>query len=201
MKSSPSETTSQRVFVGSRPSRDWSTYADLHRLADLHGTGVRLLQPDDRLEERRLADPVRADDADDAVARQVNAEVLDEHPVTEALLRLLDLDDGRAQPRARRDLDLLEVELAGPLGLRGHLLVALQPRLALRLARLGVRAHPLQLLLEAALQLGVLLALDLETFGLLLQVGRVVALVGVEPPAVDLERSTRRRCRGSTGRG
>ena len=56
----------------------------------------------------------------------------------------------------------------------------------LGLAALGVGPHPLELVLEALGQLGVLLALDLEALGLLLQVGRVVALVGVEPAAVDL---------------
>src|SRR5690606_14625699 len=91
-----------------------------------------------------------------------------------------------AQARARRDLDLLEVELAHALGLGGHLLVALETGLGLGLAAAGAGAHPLQLLLEALLELGVLLALDLETGGLLLQVGGVVALVGVEPAAVDL---------------
>jgi hypothetical protein len=44
--------------------------AELDRLADLDLAGVRLLEPDDRLEQRRLAGAVRADDADDAVARQ-----------------------------------------------------------------------------------------------------------------------------------
>ncbi len=92
----------------------------------------------------------------------------------------------RAQARARRDLDLLEVQLAGALGLGGHLLVALQPGLGLGLAALGVGADPLQLVLEPLGQLGVLLALDLQPLGLLLQVRRVVALVGVEPAAVDL---------------
>ncbi len=83
-------------------------------------------------------------------------------------------------------LDLLEVELAGALGLGGHLLVAGQTGLGLGLASLGRGAHPLELLLEALGELGVLLALDLEALLLGLQVGGVVALVGVEVAAVDL---------------
>ena len=42
------------------------------------------------------------------------------------LVRCVGLDDDAAQPRARRDLDLLEVELAGLVGLGGHLLVAVE---------------------------------------------------------------------------
>src|SRR5690606_8192552 len=104
----------------------------------------------------------------------------------EALLEVLRLDDHVAQPRARRDLDLLEVELAGPLGLRRHLLIALQTRPGLGLARLRRGAHPLELLLEALGELGVLLALDLQALLLLLQVGPVVALGRGEPSPVHV---------------
>ncbi len=159
---------------------------DLDRLADLDRAGVGLLEPDDRLEQRGLADAVRADDADDAVARQREGEAVDEHAVVEALVQVVDLDDDAAQARARRDLDLLEVELAGAVRLGRHLLVAGQARLGLGLAGLGVGPHPLQLVLEPLGELDVLLALDGQALGLLLQVGRVVALVGVEPAAVDL---------------
>jgi hypothetical protein len=73
--------------------------------------------------------------------------------------------------------DLLEVQLAGAIGLGGHLLVALQAGLALGLAALALeRTHSSSR--EALGELGVLLALDLQPLGLLLQVGRVVALVG-----------------------
>ena len=86
-----------------------------------------------------------------------------------------------------RDLDLLEVELAGLLRLGRHLLVALQPGLALGLPGLGARPHPRQLVLQPLLQLGVLAALHREALGLLLQVRRVVALVRVGAAAVELE--------------
>ena len=68
-----------------------------------------------------------------------------------------------------------------------HLLVALEPCLALGLPRLGVGAHPLQLVLEPLLALDVLLPLDLEARRLGLQVGGVVALVRVGPTPVQLQ--------------
>src|SRR4051812_2166061 len=114
----------------------------LDRLADLDLALVRALQPDDGLEQRRLADAVRADDADDAVAGQVERQVLDQDPVAKALLQVVDLDHDAAQTRARRDLDLLEVELAGLLRLGRHLLVAVEAGLGLGLAGLGARPGP-----------------------------------------------------------
>ena len=187
MWSSPSETTCQTLFFGSSPDRPWSTYDSRTVSPTRSSPAVRLLLADDHLEQRGLADAVGADDADDAAARQRERQVVDQHPVAEALGQLVGLDHDAAQPRARRDLDLLEVELAGLLGLGGHLLVPLQARLALRLPRLRVAAHPLQLLLEDALPLGVLAPLDLEPGLLGLQVGRVVALVRVGVAAVELE--------------
>ncbi|MCW2948677.1 MAG: ribosomal protein [Actinoallomurus sp.] len=173
---------------------------DLERVADLQDALVRLLGvvrgpggragpggPDDHAEQRGLADAVRADDADDAVRRQVEREVLHQQPVGEALREVLRDDHRVAQARARRDLDLLEVELAVLGRLGRHLLVSLQTGPALGLARLGVGADPLQLILQALLLLDVLLTLDLESLGLLLQVGGVVALVRVAAPPVELE--------------
>ncbi len=103
------------------------------------------------------------------------------------LLRLLRLDHRAAQARARRDLDLLEVQLAGLLRLAGHLVVPVQAGLGLGLPGLGVGADPLQLLGEALLHLGVAAALDGQPGGLLLQVGGVVALVPIGPAAVQLQ--------------
>ena len=92
----------------------------------------------------------------------------------------------RAQPRPRRDLDLLEVQLAGALGLGGHLLVPREPGLGLGLPGLGPGAHPGQFLPQSLGQLDVLAALHRHPLGLLLQVGGVVALVRDQPAAVDL---------------
>ncbi|CAB4755840.1 unannotated protein [freshwater metagenome] len=149
--------------------------------------GATLCRCDDHLEQGGLADAVRADDTDNAVARQRERQVVEEQPVTEALREVRGLDDDTAQARARRDLDLFHVELAGLVGSSGHLLVAVEAGAALRLAGLGIGPHPLELVGEAALQLHVLLALDLEAGGLRLEVGGVVALVGVGTAAVELE--------------
>src|SRR5690606_11980032 len=105
--------------------------ADLDRLTDLELAAVERLEADDRLEEGGLAHAVGTDDADDAVRGEAEAEPVDELAVAEALLQVLGLDHDGSQPRPRRNLDLLEVELARALGLGGHLLVARQSRLRL----------------------------------------------------------------------
>src|SRR6185312_3099131 len=131
----------------------------LHGVADTNVARIGLLETDDRLEQRGLADPVGPDHTDDPVARQRERQVLDQDATVEALVEVLDLDDDVAQPRTRRDLDLLEVQLAVPLGLRRHLLVALEPGPALRLPRLRSRPHPRELLGEPLLELRVLATL------------------------------------------
>ncbi|ELP47394.1 30S ribosomal protein S5 [Mycobacterium avium subsp. paratuberculosis S5] len=165
--------------------------AELDRFADLDGAAVGLFQPDDGLEQRGLADPVGADDADDAVARQGEGQVLDQGAPVVALVQVFDLDHHVAQPGPDRYLDLLEVELARLLRLGRHLLVALQAGLALGLTRLGPGTHPGQLLAQPLLQLGVLAALHRQAVGLLLQIGRIVALVGVGAAAVEFENPLR----------
>ena len=160
--------------------------ADLDGLADRQVAAVEGLQAHDRLEERGLTDAVGADDADDAVTRQRERQAVNKGTIPKALAQVLRLDDDAAQTRARRNLDLLEIELASALSLGGHLLVASQTGLRLGLAALGVGANPLKFFLQALGQLGILLALDLKTLLLGLQVGRVVTLVGVEVTAVNL---------------
>src|SRR5699024_5724175 len=87
--------------------------ADLDALADLQVAAVQRFQADAGLEQRGLADAVGADHADDAVRGQGEGEPVDEEPLAEALLQVLGLDHLVAQAGARRDGDLLEVELAG----------------------------------------------------------------------------------------
>src|ERR1700759_4829962 len=81
--------------------------AHLDGLAHLDGAAVRLLEPDDGLEQRGLTDTVGADDADDAVARQRERQILDQRASLESLVEMLDLNHQVAQPRAGRDLDFL----------------------------------------------------------------------------------------------
>ncbi len=71
-------------------------------------------------------------------------------------------------------------------GLGLHLLIASQTGLVLGLAGLGRAAYPVELVLQSLGELGVAVALRLDTGCLRLQVRGVVALVGVEVPAVDL---------------
>ena len=99
---------------------------------------------------------------------------------------MLGLEDLGSQARAHRDVDVGEVDALHGAGLGLHLLVALEAGPVLGLARLGARAHPGELGLHLLGAAGVLLALRLEARGLLLQVGGVVALVGIELAAVDL---------------
>ena len=103
------------------------------------------------------------------------------------LVEVVRLQDDVAESRSGRDVDLGGVDLAHPVGLGRHLLVARQTRPALGLPGLGVGAHPLELALQHLGALGVLLALDLEPVLLRLQVRRVVALVGVGLATVELE--------------
>ncbi len=107
--------------------------------------------------------------------------------VAEALAQVVGLQHHVAEPRPGRDVDLGGVDLAVAVGLGRQLLVALQPGLALGLAGLGVGPHPVELALEHPGALGVLGALDLEAVLLGLQVGGVVAFVGVCLAAVELE--------------
>ena len=159
---------------------------NLHRLAELQAAGGGLLDAHDHLEQGGLAHAVGADHADDAVARQLEGQVVHEHAVAELLVQVLDLEDLGAQARTGRDLDLGEVELLGLRGLGGHLVVTLQTGAALRLTRLRRAADPLELACQAFLQLLIALLLARHTRGLGLQVRGVIALVGVQAAAVDL---------------
>ena len=157
-----------------------------HRLPDLQRAAVGLLLAGDHAEERGLARAVGADDAHDAAAREAEGEVLDQQPVAVALDEVLDLHHHVAQPRARGDDDL-GLALAIAPALREHLLVGLQARLGLGLARPRRHAHPLELTLEGALPRGLLLLLDGEALLLLLEPGGVVALPRNARAAVQLE--------------
>src|SRR5262249_42387825 len=117
------------------------------RLADDDRAVVGLILAHDHLEQGRLADAVRAADADNAVRRDGEADVLDQHPVAVSLREILYLNDQRPETRTGRDLDLLEVELAVLLGFGGHLFVTLEPGPALGLPCPRARPHPFKLVL------------------------------------------------------
>ena len=105
--SRPSEISSQTVLLSSRLSRDWSTARDLYRVAEAQRARVGLFLTRDHAGQRGLARAVRADDADDAARRQLKAQVVDQQLVAEALLEVLDLEHHIAEPRTRRNVDLI----------------------------------------------------------------------------------------------
>src|SRR6185503_16928155 len=123
---------------------------------------------------------------DDAGGRELERQLVDQQRVAVALLQARGLDDDVSEPRSRRDVDLDVLELL-PALLGEHLLVRLQSRLALRLARARGEPHPLQLALERLLPRALRLLLLLEPIALLLEPARVVALPRDAFTAVQLE--------------
>ena len=164
---------------------------------------VGLLLADDHAEQRRLAGAVGADDADDAAARQVEGQVLDQQLVAEGLAHVLGLDDDVAQARPRRDRRSRCVSLA--------LLAAPRraaPRSAARRALLlawrarGDVAHPLELALRAcAARADSAFSSCSRRFCFCSSQRRVVALPRDARRRGRARGSSRRRCRGSSGRG
>ena len=83
--SSPPEISSHTVLLGDEVVAALVDIAEMHGVAERDRAGVRLLLAGDHAEQRRLADAVRADDADDAARRQLEGEVVDQQPVAIAL--------------------------------------------------------------------------------------------------------------------
>src|ERR1019366_4549243 len=159
---------------------------DLRRLADLQLAAVRLLLADDHLEQRRLAGAVRADDADDAAAREREVHVLEQEPVAEPLLQVFRDDDVVAEPRRRWYHDLIGRDL-GLLLFALQLLERLDARLALRLPRARSHANPLEFARQRALPRARGLLLERHAVRLLLEPARVVPLPRDDLSAVELE--------------
>src|SRR4029453_7193990 len=127
-----------------------------------------------------------ADHADDAAARQLEGQTLDQHPVTVRLPDVVGFDDDVAEPRPGRNGDL---ERRGALleRLAEHGVVGLKTCLALGLARAGRHLTPLELAGERALAREIGLLFLLEAVALLLEPGRVVSLPGYAVPAIEFE--------------
>ena len=159
---------------------------ELDRVAELELAAVRGLLAGDHPEQGRLARAVGADHPDDARARQLEREGLDQQPIAEPLGQVVRDEHHLAQARSRRDVDLDLVELDVAL-FGDQLLIARQPGLGLRASALRVRADPFELRGDRALA-GLLGALFLgQARLLLLQPAGVVALVGDALAAVELE--------------
>ena len=97
---------------------------DLHGFAELQLARSGLLFADDHLEQRRLAYAVGANNAHDAVARQAERQIVDEHAAVEFLMQVLDVEYLGAQARAHRNVDVGEVDLLALRSL-GHRLLKL----------------------------------------------------------------------------
>ena len=175
-----------QVLVGVDARTVLVDIGDLDGLAHLELARSQRLQAHNRLEQRGLTDAVGADDAHDAVARQGERKVVDEHTAIELLVQMMGLENLVAQTRAHGDADVGPVELLACAGLGLHLLVAGQTGLVLGLTGLRRAAHPLELGLHTLGKLGIAVALSLDTRGLGLQIRGVVALVGIEVTTVDL---------------
>src|SRR3546814_2745631 len=80
--------------------------AERHRVADAELAAVRRLLRGDHAKQRRLARAVRPDDADDAARRQLEAQIVDQEMIAEALAQPLRLDHQIAEPRPWRNDDL-----------------------------------------------------------------------------------------------
>jgi hypothetical protein len=148
MMSWPSEISSHTVLLVVQGVAALVDVGELDGVADAQLAAVGLLLADHHAEQGGLAGAVGADDADDAAARQVEAQVRRSAAGRRRPCAGLGLDDQVAQARARRDVEF--VGLVALLVVLEQLLEARQARLALGLAALGVGAHPLQLLLHGA---------------------------------------------------
>src|SRR5207245_7681291 len=142
--------------------------ADLDRLADPDGAGIRLLLADNQLEQGSLARAVRPDQADNPAPRQVEAQVLEQQLVAVGFAQMLGFHDEVAETRTGRDVDL-QVFAQFVLLLAEQLLVAREAGFALGVPALRRHADPFQLALQRHAPLGVRLLLLLQTRLFLLQ--------------------------------
>ena len=137
-------------------------------------------------EQRGFARAVRPDNTDDGARRHLETQVLDQQSVPEALAQVVDLDHQVPQARARGDVDFFRL-LALLVSLRRQFLEPLQACLALRLPRLGVRAHPFQFGLDGLLSRCLLFLFSRQALFLLIQPRRVVAFPRNAMAAVEFQ--------------
>src|ERR1700722_6911481 len=158
----------------------------LHAGSQADFAAVRLLDSRQNAKPRGFAGAVGSGDSHDSPRGQAETQGIDQQPVAITLAYVLAFDDQVAQPVAGRNVDFIGF-VAFLEFLRRQLLVALQARLGLRLARFRVRAHPFQLAppgLGERLLLAPLLA---KALLFLLARGGVVALPGDAVAAIELQ--------------
>ena len=81
------------IFVAVKAGAHLVDVGDLRGFTDFQRAGGGLLKADDHLEQSRLANAVRADDTDDAVARQIEGQVVNENAVAESFVQVFGGDD------------------------------------------------------------------------------------------------------------
>src|SRR5690606_36998032 len=107
--------------------------SDLHGLTDAELTTVRLLVTGQHAKQGGLAGAIGTYHANDAAARQLKTQVIDQQTIAKALAQRASFDDGIAQPRPGRDADLAGIARA-LVGALHQLVIGPEPGLALRLA-------------------------------------------------------------------
>ena len=160
--------------------------AELDGFTDGELSPIKRFKSNNGLKQSGLTDAVGTDHTDNTVSRQGERQAIDQNAIAKALLKVARFDDDVTQAGPRRNLDLFEVKLSTAFSLGSHFFVALQTRLRLCLAPLRTGSNPLEFFLQALSELGILLALNLETLFLRLQVSRVVTFVGVQVTTVNL---------------
>src|SRR5205085_9140529 len=156
---------------------------EVHGVADVDGAAVGLLDAGDDLEQGRFAGAVRADHADDAARRQGEGQIVEQQFVTIGFRDILDLDNLAPDALGHLDDDLCLARRAALLRL-DEVLEPGDTGLRLGLAALRALPDPLELILDRLLTTRFLAILLLEALGLLLQIGRIIALVGEIFPAI-----------------
>ena len=154
--------------------------------ADDDFAAVRLFNAGDHLEQCRFAGAVGPDDADDGAGRNLEAEVVHQQTVAEALGHAVEFDDLVAQTLADRDEDFLGF-VALLVFDRVEFLEAVETRLGLGLARFRVLPHPFQFLFHGLDAAGFLFGFGFQAGFLLFQPTGVVAFPRDAVAAVEFQ--------------
>ena len=107
------------------------------------------------------------------------------------MVRPSTVDDIVAQPLARRNDDLRRRRLEPLLIGLDQLVIGLEARLGFGLPRLGRGGDPFLLALDHLLARRILALFLGKALGLLAEIGRVIALIGNAPAAIELENPAR----------
>src|SRR4029434_2074684 len=160
--------------------------AEVYRWADVDLRRVRVFLSGDYLEEGRLAGAIGADDADDAARRQREQQILEQQLVAIGLGKGIDFDDLAAEPLGHLDENFRLAR--NILFLRRDQLIEFgNTRFRLGLAGFGALPDPFELVTDRRLPASLLALFLLEPFGLLLEVGRIIALVGEIIAPIELK--------------